>query len=73
MESDVADLRNIGTGGPGAIIGALFLKEFVPSNRSWVHLDIAGPAFVTKGNEYLRRGGTGFGVLTLLRLLERLN
>ena len=72
MESDVADLRNIGTGGPGAIIGALFLKEFVPAGTPWAHLDIAGPAFVTKGNEYIKRGGTGFGVLTLLELLRTL-
>jgi len=70
MESDVADIRNIGTGGPGAILGALFLKEFVPAGVPWVHLDIAGPAFVTKGNEYIKRGGTGFGVLSLLRFAE---
>ncbi len=69
MDSDVADMRNIGTGGPGAILGALFLKEFVPEGVPWVHLDIAGPAFVTKGNEYIRRGGTGFGVLPLLKFL----
>ena len=70
MESDVADMKNIGTGGPGAILGALFLKEFVPAGVPWVHLDIAGPAFVTKGNEYIKRGGTGFGVLSLLRFAE---
>lgn len=72
MESQIADLRNIGTGGPGAILGALFLKEFVPANVPWAHLDIAGPAFVTKGNEYIHRGGTGFGVRSLLNLLRAL-
>jgi len=72
MESTVADLRNIGTGGPGAILGALFLQEFVPKNVPWAHLDIAGPAFVSKQNEYIQRGGTGFGVLSLLHFLQKL-
>ncbi len=70
MDSDVADIKNIGTGGPGAIIGALFLKEFVPSGVPWIHLDIAGPAFVTKASDYIKRGGTGFGVLPLVRFIE---
>lgn len=69
LESDVADLRNIGTGGPGAILGALFLKEFVPGGTPWIHLDIAGPAFGPRSNEYLKRGSTGFGVLTLVDML----
>lgn len=69
LESDVADLRNIGTGGPGAILASLFLREFVPAGVPWIHLDIAGPAFGAKGHEYYRRGGTGYGVLTLLDLL----
>jgi leucyl aminopeptidase len=72
MESDVADIKNIGNGGPGAILGALFLKEFVPEKTPWVHLVIAGPAFSSRSNEYIKRGGTGFGVLTLMRLLRDL-
>ncbi|MBP9838019.1 MAG: leucyl aminopeptidase [Proteobacteria bacterium] len=69
MNSPIADIKNIGDGGPGAIIAALFLEEFVPKNTPWIHLDIAGPAFVTKTNEYIKKGGTGCGVLTLLRFL----
>jgi leucyl aminopeptidase len=72
LDSDVADIKNIGNGGPGAIIGALFLKDFVPVDTPWIHLDIAGPAFVTRANEYIKRGGTGFGVRSLLRFLDRL-
>ncbi len=72
MDSEVADLKNIGNGGPGAILGALFLKEFVPADTPWAHLDIAGPAFGGRSNEYIRRGATGYGVLTLLRMLESL-
>jgi leucyl aminopeptidase len=72
IDSKIADLKNIGPGGPGATIGALFLKEFVPENTTWAHLDIAGPAFCTKGNEYRTPGGTGFGVRTLVAYLQGL-
>lgn len=70
MDSDVADIKNIGNGGPGATIGALFLKDFVPKNTEWVHIDIAGPAFVTYGGDYHKRGATGVGVRTLLEYLQ---
>lgn len=69
LDSPIADLRNIGTGGPGASLAALFLQEFVPPGVTWVHLDIAGPAFWTKGDEYTKPGGTGFGARTLIRWL----
>jgi len=66
IKSPVADIKN--TGGPwgGAITAALFLKEFVDDN-SWAHLDIAGPAFSDSNKGYIKRGGVGFGVRTLLR------
>jgi len=70
LESPVADLKNIGDGTAGAIVAALFLREFVPEKAAWAHLDIAGPAFWGKSNEYIKRGGTGFGVRTLLNYLE---
>ena len=44
------------------------LKIGVPGQE----LDIAGPAFVSKGHEYIKRGGTGFGVMSLLRFLPSL-
>ena len=69
MDSDVADIKNIGSGGPGATIGALFLKDFVPKGVEWVHLDIAGPAFVTYAGDYHKKGATGVGVRTLLEYL----
>ncbi len=72
LECDIADLRNIGSGGPGAILAALFLKEFAPKGAAWAHIDIAGPAYVTRGNEYTKRGATGFGVRTTLALLDKL-
>ncbi len=70
ISSSVADIQNIGPGGPGAITAALFLQEFVPPKVPWAHLDIAGPAFVTKGTEIIRPGGTGFGVRLLLKLVH---
>ena len=71
LKSNVADLRNIGTGdGPGATVAALFLEEFVPPNCRWAHIDMVGPAYFTPPNEYRAKGATGFGVATLLRLLE---
>ncbi len=68
IKSAVADLKNIGGGHAGSITAALFLQEFVGSTP-WVHLDIAGPAFLEKGLPYCPKGGTGFGVRTLLRYL----
>ncbi|MGH6915928.1 MAG: M17 family metallopeptidase, partial [Geminicoccales bacterium] len=44
LDSDVADLKNIGSAGQaGALVAGLFLKEFV-GDTPWAHLDIAGPA-----------------------------
>ncbi len=72
LDSTVADLKNIsGSRYGGAIHAALFLKEYVGENR-WVHLDIAGPARWKEEEHYLRKGGSGFGVRTLLALAEEL-
>lgn len=69
IKSSVADLKNVGGSYGGAITAALFLQEFVGS-IPWVHLDIAGPAFAEKELVTCPKGGTGFGVLTLLRFLS---
>jgi leucyl aminopeptidase len=71
IKSAVADLKNIGGGHAGSITAALFLQEFV-GGTPWVHLDIAGPAFLEKGTAYAPKGGTGFGVRTLVRYLTTL-
>jgi leucyl aminopeptidase len=68
LKSQVADLKNVGGSWGGSIVAALFLKEFVGS-VAWLHLDIAGPAFLEKAHGFLPRGATGFGVLTLMELL----
>jgi len=70
IESDVADVKNVGGRYGGAIYGAMFLEKFV-DNKPWVHLDIAGPAFLDKGSDFHPKGGTGFGVRTLIQYLLR--
>ncbi len=71
LDSQVADLANIATrsyGGAGAIVAALFLREFCGSRR-WAHLDIAGPARAAADDGEVTKGGTGFGTRVLLRWL----
>jgi len=69
----VADLKNIsGSRYGGAITAGLFLKEFV-GDTPWAHLDIAGPAWAEKESvPHQPLGGTGFGVRTMLRLIQSL-
>jgi leucyl aminopeptidase len=68
LDIHCADINNIGNARyAGALTGGLFLKEFVPENTPWAHLDIAGPSFTKKKWKYLNEGATGFGVQTLAR------
>ncbi|MFQ5904805.1 MAG: M17 family metallopeptidase, partial [Candidatus Binatia bacterium] len=69
IKSSVADIKNIGGSYGGAITAALILQEFV-SDIPWAHLDIAGPAFADKEMLTCPKGGTGFGVRTLLKFLS---
>jgi leucyl aminopeptidase len=69
LDSDTADLRNIGKGRQaGALTAGLFLREFV-GDTPWVHLDIAGPVTVDAAKGEHAKGGTGFGVRTLAELV----
>jgi leucyl aminopeptidase len=66
LESEVADLKNIGGGRyGGALTAGLFLQEFV-DGRPWAHLDIAGPARFESDDAYVPKGGSGFGVRTII-------
>ncbi|HTK15496.1 MAG TPA: leucyl aminopeptidase [Acidimicrobiia bacterium] len=68
IDSEVADIKNIsGAGGGGALTAGLFLREF-SGDVPWAHLDIAGPARAGSDDGYIVRGGTGFGVRTLVEL-----
>ncbi|MCK6510237.1 leucyl aminopeptidase [Myxococcota bacterium] len=70
LKSNIADLSNVGERWGGAIAGGLFLREFVKEGVNWAHLDIAGPAHVERDFGILRRGGTGFGIATLLEYIR---
>ncbi|HEY5154295.1 MAG TPA: leucyl aminopeptidase [Acidimicrobiales bacterium] len=69
LDSEVADLKNIGKAGEaGTITAALFLREFVGEGIPWAHLDIAGTAWSDADDLELTKGGTGWGVRLFLEL-----
>jgi leucyl aminopeptidase len=71
LESINADLAHKGGSEGGMLTAGIFLSEFVGKGIPWSHLDIAGPAFNDKGaTGYWPKGGTGFGVRTLVGLAE---
>jgi leucyl aminopeptidase len=68
IESEVADMKNMGRPGQaGTISAALLLQEFV-DGVPWAHLDIAGPSRTDDNRWYNTKGGSGFGVRTLVAL-----
>jgi leucyl aminopeptidase len=68
MDSEIADIRNVATGGgAGTLTAGIFLQEFV-GTRPWVHLDIAGTARASSDDGEISKGGTGWGVRTLVEL-----
>jgi leucyl aminopeptidase len=69
LDSNVADLRNVGGPYGGAITAALFLQTFVGATP-WAHLDIAGPMNVDADEGWLTKGATAFGTRTLVELVE---
>ena len=69
FKGSFADLANIAPGGAGTITAGLFLEEFV-NDIPWVHLDIAGTAYLSKGRGYLPKGATGIPVNTLFNLVK---
>jgi leucyl aminopeptidase len=70
LDSTVADIKNIGGPLAGAITAGLFLQEFVADGVAWAHMDIAGPAFTDTPFDEHPKGGTGFGVRSLVALAE---
>ncbi|CAD7777522.1 Cytosol aminopeptidase [Candidatus Methanoperedenaceae archaeon GB50] len=70
IKGTFSDIKNIGSRYGGAITAALFLKEFVGEEvKNWVHLDIAGPAFLEKEWKYYAEGATGVPVRTIIHWL----
>ena len=71
LDSGVADLAHKGERWGGMLTAGLFLQEFVTEGTPWAHVDIAGPSF-NDGSAwgYTPKGATGYGVGTLLSLVE---
>ncbi|MBU0487965.1 MAG: leucyl aminopeptidase family protein [Bacteroidetes bacterium] len=68
IKSDIADIKNIGGKYAGSITAGKFLEHF--TNYPWVHLDIAGPAFLDSRDGYRSNGGTGVGVRLFFDLVK---
>lgn len=67
IDSNIADMKNIGPREGGSITAAQFIKRFVEDGVAWAHLDIAGMAWHDKEGRTYAKGATGYGV----RLLDR--
>ncbi|MBC8043062.1 MAG: leucyl aminopeptidase [Rhizobacter sp.] len=72
IKSDVADVKNTGGRGAGAITAAKFLEKFIGDHKAWAHIDIAGPAFASMSGS-TARGSSGFGVRLLAELMRNWN
>ena len=62
LDSDIADIKNIGGRGAGTITAGWFLREFVSDDVPWAHLDIAGTAWAKEARGWQPKGATGVGV-----------
>jgi leucyl aminopeptidase len=69
IKSSIADLKNVGSKGGGSITAALFLEEFVGTERGqrWAHIDMAGPVWDSTNSK-----PTGYGVKLLTDFLLNL-
>jgi leucyl aminopeptidase len=67
IDSQIADIKNVGPRGAGSITAAQFIQRFVEEGVEWAHLDIAGMVWSEKAGNVHDKGATGYGV----RLLDR--
>jgi leucyl aminopeptidase len=70
IESDIADIKNLGESDAGAISAGKFLEHFV--DYDWLHLDIAGPAYINSQDTYRSKNATGVGVRLLYNFLKKI-
>ncbi|MBK9284870.1 MAG: leucyl aminopeptidase [Sphingobacteriaceae bacterium] len=68
LKSDIADQKNLGGPQAGSITAGKFLEKF--TNYPYIHLDIAGPAFLSAKEAYRTKGGSGVGVRLLFDFLK---
>lgn len=70
MKSSIADLKNLGGANAGMITAGKFLEHFVKA--PYIHMDIAGPAWLDRNSAYRPKGGTGYGVRLLYQFIKSL-
>ena len=70
LKSDIADMRNTGSRYAGSSVAARFLSNFTNAKK-WVHLDIAGTAFIDKPYKELSKGATAAMVRTLIKHITK--
>lgn len=61
-------MKNIGGSPAGSITAAKFLEQF--TDYPWIHLDIAGPSWLSAADAYRPRNGTGYGVRLLTEFIQ---
>ena len=71
IKSDIADLKNIGGVEAGAITAGKFLEHF--TDYPWIHMDIAGSAFLTSEDSYRGKNATGVGVRLIVEFLNQIS
>jgi leucyl aminopeptidase len=65
IKSDIGDIKNTGGRYGGAITAAEFLRVFA-EDTPWIHLDIAGTAWIEDARPYIAKGPSGMGVRSIL-------
>lgn len=72
LKSDIADTKNTGGRMGGASAAGIFLSKFI-KNTPWIHIDIAGTAFIDKTNDEGIKNATGIGVRSLIKYINTYN
>jgi len=69
IKSDIGDIKNTGGRWGGAVTAAMFLKEFV-SDTPWLHLDIAGVAWMEENKPWIAKGPSGVAVRSIVEFVQ---
>jgi leucyl aminopeptidase len=70
LKSRIADVANVGGRPAGSVTAAKFLQRFIKDGTPWMHLDIAGVAYVSRDTDLAPKGATGWGVRALDRMIR---
>ena len=70
ISSEIADIKNTGGRWGGAVTAAMFLKEFV-EETPWIHLDIAGTAWIEDSKAWIAKGPSGIAVRSIIELARQ--